>query len=308
MAIYIGIKKNTLDSSNIRPSDIKCVVDPGSKTSFTLNLTKSDPWTINGTFYIVYKVGTNSYDITSTCFVHSHNDLNIKTIDDLPLNSRVIYCSSLSNSFSGGSGWPSGIIYYFDNVLDVKKSNTWHLKTIPHELAGTSYDYIYHNKNQSTVSSGKCTDYGFCPTSSSVGVSIVELYHNTNGVANVDGFYTSIINRDASQSTWYAGIYKSWIYDYKRMSNTGVLYSARINGTGRKVFAIHNTKGGDCNLAIAYGGSTTTTLSDTNYTTGAFGYTKVAYNTWAHHETQDGKHYYSITVSGNNKFIETTLQ
>lgn len=308
MAIYIGIKKNTLDSSNIRPSDIKCVVDPGSKTSFTLNLTKSDPWTINGTFYIVYKVGTNSYDITSICFVHSHNNLNIKTIDALPLNSRVIYCSSLSNSFSGGSGYPSGIIYYFDTVLDVKKSNTWHEKTIPHELAGTSYDYIYHNKNQSTVSSGKCTDYGFCPTSSSDGVSIVELYHSTNGVANVDGFYTSIINRSASQSTWYAGIYKSWMYDYKRMSNTGVLYSARINGTGRKVFAIHNTTGGDCNLAIAYGGSTTTTLSDIIYTTGAFGYTKVAYNTWAHHETQDGKHYYSITVNGNNKFIETTVK
>ena len=73
----------------------------------------------------IKKTTLNSYNITSTCFVHSHNDINIKTIDDLPLNSRVIYCSSLSNSFSGGSGWPSGIIYYFDTVLDVKKSNTY---------------------------------------------------------------------------------------------------------------------------------------------------------------------------------------
>ena len=306
MAIYIGIKKTTLNSYNITPSDIKCVVDTGSKTSFVLNLTKSDPWTINGTFYIVYKVGTNSYDITSTCFVHSHNDLNIKTIDDLPLNSRVIYCSSLSNSFSGGSGWPSGIIYYFDTVLDVKKSNTWHQKTIPHELAGTSYDYIYHNTNQSTASSGKCTDYGFCPTSSSDGVSIVELYHSTNGVTNATELYTSIINRG---ETWSSGAYKSWIYDYYRESNTGAIYPARIKGTGRKVFAIHNITDGDCNLAIMYGGSTSATLSNTNYTTGAFGYTKEAYNTWAHHETQDGKHYYySITVNGHNKFIETTVK
>ena len=134
------------------------------------------------------------------------------------------------------------------------------------------------------------------------------MYHSTNGVANATGLYTSIINRgETTLSNWSKGTYKSWIYDYVNESDTSSNNPTRINGTGRKVFAIHNTTGGDCNLAIAYGGSTSTTLSDTNYTIGAFGYTKVAYNTWAHH-TAEGKHYYSITVNKNNQFIETTLQ
>ena len=239
MAIYIGIKKTTLNSYNITPSDIKCVVDTGSKTSFVLNLTKSDPWTINGTFYIVYKVGTNSYDITSTCFVHSHNDINIKTIDDLPLNSKIVYATSNTGTFSG-NGFSSGKLYYSSNSFaNPKKSNTWSTETNPGGVAGTSY--TYYNRQTSTVSEGQCTYYDFCPTSS-YGVSIVELYHSTNGVANTDGLYTSIINRDEKTlSNWTKGTYKNWIYDYSNTANTTSSNPARINGTGRKVFAIHNT-------------------------------------------------------------------
>ncbi len=250
--------------------------------------------------------GTN-YNLTSSWFVHLYDDDSITSTSDLPLDSQIINATSSTVTFSPGS-YPSGTLYCFSTSIKIlNPSNTWRTDINPGSVAGTSH-YTYYNRQKSTVSSGKCTNYDFCPTSSSDGVSIVELYHNTNGVANADGLYTSIINRDVSLSSWYYGTYKSWIYDYYRESNTGSSYPARINGTGRKVFAIHNTtKGGDCNLAIAYGGDTSATLSDTKYTTGAFGYTKGKYNTWVNHTTQ-GKHYYSITVNGNDQFIEKIIR
>lgn len=305
MATYIGLNYNTFfEEQNASQSDFSSITSPNS-ISYSLILTSSTPWTIGGGRYMVYQVAalSDGYTIDSTWFIHSYGG-NIGSIDDLPLNSKIVYATSNTGTFSG-NGFSTGTLYYSSNSFaNPKQSNTWSSETNPGGVAGTSY--TYYNKQTSTVSSGKCTNSNFCPTSS-YGVSIVELYHSTNGVSNATGLYTSIINKGASQPIWPDGTYKSWIYDYKRTANTGSSYPARINGTERKVFAIHNTTGGDCNLAIAYGGSTSTTLSDTNYTIGAFGYTKVAYNTWAHHTTE-GKHYYSITVNKDNQFIETRLQ
>lgn len=305
MATYIALNYNTFfEEQNASQSDFSSITSPNS-ISYSLILTSSTPWTIGGGRYMVYQVAalSDGYTIDSTWFIHSYGG-NIGSIDDLPLNSKIVYATSNTGTFSG-NGFSTGTLYYSSNSFaNPKQSNTWSSETNPGGVAGTSY--TYYNKQTSTVSSGKCTNSNFCPTSS-YGVSIVELYHSTNGVSNATGLYTSIINKGASQPIWPDGTYKSWIYDYKRTANTGSSYPARINGTERKVFAIHNTTGGDCNLAIAYGGSTSTTLSDTNYTIGAFGYTKVAYNTWAHHTTE-GKHYYSITVNKDNQFIETRLQ
>ena len=303
MATYIGF--NTTLSNSISVRDLHYVVDP-SGISRSLVLLQGNPYSINGTNYVVYMIGgAGTHNLTSSWFVHLHNDDRITSTSNLPLDSQIIYATSNNVAFSPVNA-PSGRLYLFSTTVQiVNPSNTWRTDINPGSVAGTSH-YTYYNKQTSTVSSGKCTNYDFCPTSS-YGVSIVELYHNTHGVANATGLYTSIINRSAGQSSWPTGTYKSWIYDYKRTSNTGSSYPARINGTGRKVFAIHNTKGGDCNLAIAYGGSTSTALSDTNYTIGSFGYTRVAYNTWAHHTTE-GKHYYSITVNKHDQFIETKFQ
>lgn len=305
MATYIGLNYNTLfEEQNVSPLDFSSITSPNS-ISYSLILTSSTPWTIGGNRYMVYQIAalSDGSTIDSTWFIHSYGG-NIGSIDDLPLDSKIVYATSDTGTFSG-NGFSSGTLYYSSNSFaNPKKSNTWSSDTNPGGVAGKSY--TYYNRQPSTVSSGKCTNSNFCPTSS-YGVSIVELYHSTNGVSNATGLYTSIIDRSAAQSTWPDGTYKSWIYDYKRTSNTGSSYPARINGTGRNVFAIHNTTNSDCNLAIAYGGSTSTTLSDTNYTIGAFGYTKVAYNTWAHHITE-GKHYYSITANKDNQFIETRLQ
>ena len=303
MATYIGF--NTTLSNSISVRDLHYVVDP-SGISRSLVLLQGNPYSINGTNYVVYMIGgAGTHNLTSSWFVHLHNDDRITSTSNLPLDSQIIYATSNNVAFSPVNA-PSGRLYLFSTTVQiVNPSNTWRTDINPGSVAGTSH-YTYYNKQTSTVSSGKCTNYDFCPTSS-YGVSIVELYHNTHGVANATGLYTSIINRSAGQSSWPTGTYKSWIYDYKRTSNTGSSYPARINGTGRKVFAIHNTKGGDCNLAIAYGGSTSTALSDTNYTIGSFGYTRGAYNTWAHHTTE-GKHYYSITVNKHDQFIETKFQ
>ena len=304
MATYIGF--DTTLSNKISLTDLHYVVDPFNRIGRSITLLpQGNPFSIAGKTYVVYMIsGAGDHDVNSSWFAHFHNDRDITSISDLPLDSQIIYAISNKFAFSYGS-LPSGMLYPFSTTVEkVNPSNTWRTDRNPGSVAGTGTKYAYYNKQTSTVSSGKCTDYGFCPTSS-YGVSIVELYHDTHGVANATGLYTSIINRSADLSSWYYGTYKSWIYDYYRESNTGSDFPARINGTGRKVCAIHNTTGGDCNLAIAYGGSTSATLSDTNYTTGSFGYTKVEYNTWAHHKTQDGKHYYSITVNGHNKFIET---
>lgn len=309
MATYVGF--NTTLSNKISLTDLHYVVDPVNRIGRLITLLpQGNPFSIAGGTYVVYMIsGAGNHDVNSNWFAHLHNDRDITSISDLPLDSQIIYATSNGFAFSYG-GLPSGTLYLFSTTVQiVNPSNTWIEGKNPGGVAGTKY--AYYNKQTSTVSSGKCTNYDFCPTSSSdgvsIGVSIVELYHNTNGVANTDGLYTSIINRSADQSSWYYGTYKSWIYDYSRESNTGSDFPARINGTGRKVFAIHNTKGGDCNLAIAYGGSTSAALSDTNYTIGSFGYTKVAYNTWVHHTTQ-GKHYYSITVNKNDQFIEKIIR
>lgn len=308
MATYIGF--NTTLSNNISVTGFRYVVNPSQRISYPLVLLQDNPYSIGGTNHVVYMIGNGAnYNLTSSWFVHLHDDPSITSTSDLPLDSQIIYATSNNVAFSPGS-YPSGTLYRFStSIKTLNKFNTWIAGKNPGGVAGTGTKYAYYNKQTSTVSSGKCTDHGFCPTSSSDGVSIVELYHSTNGVANATGLYTSIINRgETTLSNWSKGTHKNWIYDYVNESDTSSNNLTIINGTGRKVFAIHNTTGGDCNLAIAYGGSTTTTLSDTNYTTGAFGYTKVAYNTWAYYETQDGKHYYSITVNKNNQFIETTLQ
>lgn len=307
MATYIGLR-TLLFEDNIRsPYDFKYVVNSGTEQSYPLTLTGETNFIIAGNAYTVYLVGSaaNDYSIDATWFTHTYGD-NIGSKYDLPLNSQIIVGTPYTNTYPGTGVLPSGTLYTFNgSVSDIKTSNVWSSDTNPGGIAGTPY--TYYNKQTSTTSSGKCTDYGFCPTSS-YGVSIVELYHSTNGVSNATGLYTSIINRgEKTLSNWSKGTYKSWIYDYYRESNTGSSYPARINGTGRKVFAIHNTTGGDCNLAIAYGGSTSAALSDTNYTIGSFGYIRVEYNTWAHHTTQ-GKHYYSTTVNKNNQFIGTRLQ
>lgn len=306
MATYIGF--NTTLSNSISVTGFRYVVNPSQRISYPLVLLQDKPYSIGGTNYIVYMIGNGeNYNLTTSWFVHLHNDPSITSTSDLPLDSQVIYATYSTVTFSPGR-YPSGTLYRFStSIKTLNKLNTWIAGKNPGEVAGAGTKYAYYNKQTSTVSSGKCTDYGFCPTSSSDGVSIVELYHSTNGVANATGFYTSIIDRSAAQSTWPTGTHKKWIYDYVNESDTSSNNLTRINGTGRKVFAIHNTTGGDCNLAIAYGGSTSAALSDTNYTIGAFGYTKVAYNTWAYHITE-GKHYYSITVNKNNQFIETTLQ
>ena len=305
MAKYIALNYNTFfEEQNASEWDFTSITSPNSN-SYALILTSSTPWTIGGDRYMVYQIAalSDGSTIDETWFIHSYGG-NIGSIDDLPLNSKIVYATSNTGTFSG-NGFSTGTLYYSSNSFaNPKKSNTWSTETNPGGVAGKSY--TYYNRQPSTVSSGECTNYGFCPTSS-YGVSIVELYHSTNGIANATGLYTSIIDRGAAQSAWPAGTYKSWIYDYKRTANTGSSFPARINGTGRNVFAIHNTTNSDCNLAIAYGGSTSTTLSDTNYTIGAFGYTKVAYNTWAHHTTE-GKHYYSVTVNKDKQFIGTRLQ
>lgn len=305
MATYIGF--NTTLSNKISLTGFHYVVD-SSGISRSLVLLQGNPYSINGTNYVVYMIGgAGTHSLNSSWFAHLHNNSGITSTSNLPLDSQIIYATSNNVAFSPGN-YPSGKLYFFSTTVQkVNPSNTWRTDRNPGGVAGTGTKYAYYNKQTSTVSSGKCNDYGFCPTSS-YGVSIVELYHSTNGVANATGLYTSIINRgEKTLSNWSKGTYKSWIYDYYRESNTGSSYPARINGTGRKVFAIHNTTGGDCNLAIAYGGSTSAALSDTNYTIGSFGYIRVEYNTWAHHTTQ-GKHYYSTTVNKNNQFIGTRLQ
>ena len=305
MATYIGF--NTTLNNKISLTGFHYVVD-SSGISRSLVLLQGNPYSINGTNYVVYMIGgAGSHNLTSSWFVHLHNDSGITSTSNLPLDSQIIYATSNNVAFSPRN-YPSGKLYFFNTTVQkVNPSNTWRAGINPGGVAGTGTPYTYYNKQTSTVSSGRCPNYGFCPTSS-YGVSIVELYHSTNGIANADGFYTSIINRDEKTlSNWPNGTYKSWIYDYYRESNTGSSYPARINGTGRKVFAIHNTTGGDCNLAIAYGGNTSAALSDTKYTIGSFGYIRVEYNTWAHHTIQ-GKHYYSITVNKNNQFIGAKLQ
>ena len=304
MATYIGF--NTTLNNKISLTGFHYVVDPSKGKSYPLVLLSGNPYSINGTNHVVYMIGgAGTYDLNSSWFVHSHNNSGITSTSDLPIDSQIIYATYSTVTFSPG-GYPSGTLYRFStSIKTLNKSNTWIAGKNPGGVAGTSY--TYYNKKTSTVSSGKCTNYGFCPTSSSDGVSIVELYHSTNGVANATGLYTSIINRgETTLSNWSKGTHKNWIYDYVNESNTSSNNLTIINGTGRKVFAIHNTTGGDCNLAIAYGGSTSASFN-TNYTIGSFGYTKKAYNTWAHHTTE-GKHYYSITVNKNNQFIETTLQ
>ena len=307
MATYIGFNTTGL-SNSISVTDFYYVVDPSKGKSYPLLLLRSTPYSINGVNYIVYMIGNGTnYNLNSSWFVHLHDDYSITSTSELPIDSLIIRATSSTVTFSPGNH-PQGTLYRFSTTVQkVNSSNTWISGMNPGGVAGTGTPYTYYNKKTSTVSSGKCTNYGFCPKSSSEGVSIVELYHSTNGVANATELYTSIINRSASSTDWHKGTHQNWIYDYVNESDTSSSNPTRINGTGRKVFAIHNTTGGDCNLAIAYGGNTSASFN-TNYTIGSFGYTEVAYNTWAHHTTQDGKHYYSITVNKNDQFIETTLQ
>ena len=308
MATYIGFNTTNL-SYNISLTDFYYVVDPSKGKSYPLLLLRTAPYSINGVNYIVYMIGDGTnYTLTSSWFVHLYDDDSITSTSDLPIDSQIIYATYSTVTFSSPGNYPQGELYRFSTTVQkVNSSNTWITGKNPGGVAGTGTPYTYYNKLSSTTSSGQCTNYGFSPTSSSDGVSIVELYHSTNGVANATGLYTSIINRSASSTDWHKGTHKKWIYDYVNESDTSSNNPTRINGKGRKVSAIHNTTGGDCNLAIAYGGNTSASFN-TNYTIGSFGYTKVAYNTWAHHTTQDGKHYYSITVNKNNQFIETTLQ
>ena len=312
MATYITISKSTLSTLGVTARGLYYVVNP-SIASYALTLVNSS-WINNGLTYAVYLVGSKSsnYSIEGKFFVHTYNDSNIKSVSSLPINSKIVwYAPTGSNvgTFPGsGSTYPSGTLYYFTITETKNPTNKWFSEDGINPGIVDGIPYTYYNTNQSTATTGKCTDYKFSPTSSSDGVSIVELYHSTNGVANATNLYTSIINRDETTlSNWTKGTYKNWIYDYSNTANTTSSNPARINGTGRKVFAIHNTTGGDCNLAIAYGGNTPTSLSNTNYTIGAFGYTKVSYNTWAYHNTTDGNHYYSITVNENNKFVGTDL-
>ena len=304
MATYIGF--DTTLSNKISLTGFRYVVDSSGISRSLILMSQGNPFSIAGGTYVVYMIGgAGTYYLNNSWFAHLHNDDSITSTSELPIDSQIIYATSKNVAFSPGNA-PSGNLYFFSNsVITVNKLNTWISGKNPGGVAGTGTPYTYYNKKTSTVSSGKCTNYGFCPKSSSEGVSIVELYHSTNGVSNATGLYTSIINRSADQSSWHYGTHKNWIYDYVNESDTSSNNPARINGTGRKVFAIHNTKAGDCNLAIAYGGNTSASFTD--YTIGSFGYTKVAYNTWAHHTTE-GKHYYSITVNRNNQFIETTLQ
>ena len=173
MATYIGF--DTTLSNKISLTDLHYVVDPFNRIGRSITLLpQGNPFSIPGKTYVVYMIsGAGDHDVDSNWFAHFHNDRDITSISDLPLDSQIIYAISNKFAFCYGS-LPSGMLYPFSTTVEkVNPSNTWIAGKNPGGVAGTGTKYAYYNKQTSTVSSGKCTNYGFCPTSSSDGVSIV---------------------------------------------------------------------------------------------------------------------------------------
>ena len=117
MAKYIALNYNTFfEEQNASQSDFSSITSPNSN-SYALILTSSTPWTIGGDRYMVYQIAalSDGSTIDETWFIHSYGG-NIGSIDDLPLNSKIVYATSNTGTFSG-NGFSTGTLYYSSKYI-----------------------------------------------------------------------------------------------------------------------------------------------------------------------------------------------